>query len=586
LRLIADIETDGFDATKIHCLALMNADDSSQRWVFSPDNIAEGIEQLSQASEIIMHNGIAFDLVQIRKVFPQFSTDAVVTDTLVLSRLIRSDLKNDDFIQAQHLPKKLYGSHSLKAWGIRLGVEKGEFGENTDWSEWSQEMQDYCEQDVAVTHKLWEALAPHEWSQKAIRFEHELAELCHRIGRAGWNFDMSKAAKLYGDLSQERSDIEQQLLQLFPAWTIEEEFIPKRNNKTKGYIAGEPFIKHKAIEFNPNSRKHIEFCLRQKYNWKPEVFTPTGDAKIDEDTLGHLPFPEAKKLARSFMLQKRMGMLAEGNAAWMKLMDDDGKLRHTINSLGTISGRCSSFAPNLQQVPAVRAEFGAECRELFTVPDGYKLVGADLSGIELRCLAHFMQDGGAYAKEILEGDIHSANAKAFGGISRDQAKTAVYCLIYGGGDRKLGEAIDGSARDGKLLRDKFYQNNPAFRNLLVAVKSTVEQKGYLTGLDGRKIVARSAHGQLNVLLQSAAALIAKKWVQLIDQKIKQHDIDAQIIAFVHDEAQLMVRDTEGAAEYVGNNIALESAREAGKYFRIKIPIDANYSIGKSWRDTH
>ena len=270
----------------------------------------------------------------------------------------------------------------------------------------------------------------------------------------------------------------------------------------------------------------------------------------------------------------------------MKLGQDGRKITPPNNSPGNISGGSLAIAPNPQANPAVRTELRAEGQELFTVPDGYKLVGADLSGIELRCLAHFMQDGGAYAKEILEGDIHSANAKAFGGISRDQSKTAVYCLIYGGGDRKLGEAIDGSPRDGKLLRDKFYQNNPAFRNLLVAVKSTVEQKGYLTGLDGRKIVARSAHGQLNVLLQSAAALIAKKWVQLIDQKIKQNDIDAQIIAFVHDEAQLMVRDTEGVAEYVGNNIALKSAREAGEYFRIKIPIDADYSIGKSWRDTH
>ena len=118
---------------------------------------------------------------------------------------------------------------------------------------------------------------------------------------------------------------------------------------------------------------------------------------------------------------------------------------HTINSLGTISGRCSSFAPNLQQVPAVRAEFGAECRELFTIPEGYQLVGVDLSGIELRCLAHFMQDGGAYAKEILDGDIHSANAAAMG-VSRDEAKTAIYCMIYGGGDKRSGEAVNGSAK--------------------------------------------------------------------------------------------------------------------------------------------
>jgi len=583
LRLIADIETDGFNPTTIHVLAALNADDTSQRWVFGPDNISDGVELLQSASELIFHNGIAFDIPAIQKLYPFFSLDGItVTDTLVLSRLIRADLKNDDFISAPNLPKRLYGSHSLKAWGIRLGVHKGDFGETADWSCWTQEMSDYCEVDCTVTHKLWEALAPHTWSQTAIKFEHEIAEICHRIGNAGWTFDMDKAAKLYGDLSQERSDIEQELLQLFPAWTVGEEFIPKRNNKTKGYVAGEPFIKRKTVEFNPNSRKHIEFCLRKKYNWKPQVFTPTGDAKIDETTLSDLPFPEAQKLARSFMLQKRMGMLAEGNAAWMKLVDKDGKLRHTINSLGTISGRCSAFAPNIQQIPAVRAEYGAECRDLFTVPAGYQLVGADLAGIELRCLAHYLQDGGAYAREILEGDIHSANAAAMG-VSRDEAKTAIYCMIYGGGDTRLGEAVGGGAHEGRALRDKFYQNNPAFKNLLMAVKRTVQSKGYLTGLDGRKIVARSEHGQLNVLLQSAAALIAKKWVQLVDQKIQEQGLDAEILTFCHDEIQLK---TKGDAEYVGNHIAIRSAQEAGEHFKIKIPIEADYKIGKSWRDTH
>lgn len=590
MRLIADIETDGFVETlsKIHTIAVLNADDISQSWVFSPDNIEEGVQLLSKATELIFHNGIAFDIPAIKKVFPQFSTEGVtVTDTLVLSRLIRANLREDDLISSPHLPKRLYGSHSLKAWGIRLGVHKGDFGETTDWSEWSQEMQDYCVQDTIVTHKLWEALAPHTWSQRAIRFEHELAEICHRIGRAGWTFDMAKAAKLHGDLSQERAEIEMELHQLFPAWTVEEEFIPKRDNKTKGYVAGQPFIKHKTIEFNPNSRKHIEFCLRQKYGWKPQVFTPTGDAKIDETTLSELPFEEAQKLARSFMLQKRIGMLAEGNAAWMKLVDEDGKLRHTINSLGTISGRCSAFAPNLQQIPAVRAEYGAECRDLFTVPAGYELIGADLSGIELRCLAHYLQDNGAYAAEILNGDIHSANAAAMG-VNRDEAKVAIYTLIYGGGDRKLGEAVGGGAAEGKALRDKFYTNNPAFRNLVRAVQETVRSKGYLKGLDGRRIVARSEHGQLNVLLQSAAALIAKKWVQLIDREIRQQQLDGKILTFCHDEVQVQYRQTKstGDADNVGNNILLRCAEEAGKHFKFTIPIHAEFTVGKTWRDTH
>ena len=354
----------------------------------------------------------------------------------------------------------MFGSHGLKAWGHRLGVLKGDFNQKTDWKDWSQEMQDYCVQDVVVTHKLWKHLAPDKWSQRAIRFEHRLAELCHRIGSAGWTFDTTKSGELYAQLALEKASIEEELSDLFPPWYVEEEFIPKRDNKTLGYVAGEVFIKQKEIKFNPNSRKHIEFCLRRKYNWKPKVFTESGSAKIDETILSSLPFPEAKSLARSFMLQKRLGMLAEGNNAWMQLVDNDGKLRHTINPLGTITGRAASFKPNLQQVPAVRAPFGKECRELFTVPKDRVLVGADLSGIELRCLAHYLQDGGEFAREVTSGDIHTKNMQSMGLTDRNQAKTAIYCMIYGGGNQRLGEIAGAGAAEGKIIRDRFYQGKP------------------------------------------------------------------------------------------------------------------------------
>ena len=269
---------------------------------------------------------------------------------------------------------------------------------------------------------------------------------------AGWTFDEKKAAKFYAELAQERADLQQELDELFPPWIVEEEFIPKVNNKTRGYVKGEPFIKRKEVQFNPNSRKHIEFCLKQKYKWKPREFTPSGDAKIDETILNALPYPEAKKLAHSFLIQKRIGMLAEGNSAWMKLAVDDpqspryGLLRHTINPNGTVTGRASHFGPNLAQVPATRAPYGKECRELFTVPPGYVPVGADLSGLELRCLAHFMNDGGKFAKELLEGDIHTANMAAFGVADRDQAKRLAYATLYGAGVSKLGEIVGGTGR--------------------------------------------------------------------------------------------------------------------------------------------
>lgn len=584
MALVWDIETDNFldKLTKIHCIATLDTETMQSR-IYGPDEVEDGIRSIMAADEIIGHNIITFDIPAIKKLYSWFSTDGLlVTDTLVLSRLICSDQKNDDYMQGytqEQFPRKLHGSHSLKAWGMRLGVYKGDFGEQ-GWDECTQEMLDYCQQDVVVTHKLWTHLAPHEWSEEAIRFEHDIAEICDSIGRAGWTFDLPKAQALHAVLSAEKIAIEQQLQDLFPPWTIETEFIPKVNNKARGYIKGQPFTKVDTIHFNPNSRRHIEHCLRTKYNWQPTEFTPSGDAKVDESVLVKLPYPEAQKLARSFMLTKRLGMLSDGQNAWLKLVDDDGKLRHTINTLGTVTGRASSFGPNLQQVPAVRAAFGKECRELFTVPDGYQLCGADLSGIELRCLAHMLQDGGQYADIIMQGDIHQANADA-AGISRDQAKTMIYALCYNAGDSRLGDILGQGPAAGRTLRNNFFKANPAFPKLLSQLKRAVESRGHLLGLDRRRLHVRG-HAHLNVLLQSAGALIAKKWVQLIEHEIKKQQLDAQIIAWVHDEVQIQVK---GDADHVGD-ITRRMAQEAGKHFNFRIPIDAEFTVGRTWADTH
>ena len=588
MALIWDIETNNLLGPKLHtlhCIAILDTEaDVLTPRLYGPDEVEEGIRLLMAADEIIGHNIINFDIPALKQLYPWFSTDGLkVTDTLVLSRLIRSDLKNDDYTAGytqEQLPRKLHGSHSLKAWGMRLGEHKGEFGAE-GWDEYTPEMGVYCQQDVVVTHELWTQLAPHEWSQNAIEFEHDIAKICNEIGQAGWTFDIDKAQILHSKLSAEKIQIEQDLQNLFPSWVVEEEFIPKVNNKTRGYEKGVPFIKKNVIYFNPNSRRHIEHCLRTKYDWQPTEFTPSGEAKVDETVLSQLPYPEAQKLARSFMLQKRLGMLADGNNAWLKLVDEDGKLRHTINPLGTVTGRASSFGPNLQQVPAVRAEFGRECRELFTVPEGYQLVGADLSGIELRCLANFLQDGGKYADIIMQGDIHQANAD-MAGISRDEAKTMIYALCYSAGDQRLGEILGKGASEGKQLRDNFFKANPAFPKLLSQLKRVVQSRGYLHGLDGRRLHVRG-HAHLNVLLQSAGALIAKKWVQLIHQEINKQQLDATIIAWVHDEVQIAVKPKE--ADHVGR-ITGRMAQEAGKHFKFSIPIDAEYGVGRHWADTH
>ena len=586
-RIAFDIETNGFleDASVVYCVCCQDLDTGEKRG-FGPFEIEAGIDHLLTATELVGHNILAYDIPVLKRLHPRFDTgDITITDTLVLSRLIHADLYNADHARGvtfEKFPRKLYGSHSLKAWGYRLGVLKGDYADNTDWSEWTQEMQDYCQQDVVVTARLWQHLEPHKWSKQSIKLEHSLADVCHRIGEAGWTFDEKKAAKFYAELAQERADLQQELDELFPPWIVEEEFIPKVNNRKLGYTKGEPFMKQKEVRFNPNSRKHIEFCLRKKYGWKPTEFTPGGDAKIDESVLSRLPYPEAKKLAHGFLLQKRIGMLAEGDNAWLKLQKN-GVLKHVINPNGTVTGRASHFKPNLAQVPATRAPYGKQCRELFTVPPDYVLVGSDLSGLELRCLAHFLNDGGDYAKEVIDGDVHTANMAAAGLATRDQAKTFIYALLYGAGNAKIGSIVGGNAAAGARLRQQFLDGFPAFASLLRAVKAAVDNKGHLIGLDLRKLVVRSEHAALNTLLQSAGALICKKWVELIDNEIRTRGIDAEIVAWVHDEVQIRTRK---GYEDVICDIARGSAEAAGEHFKFRVPIGADATVGSDWSGTH
>lgn len=589
VRYVADIETNGLlpDVSTIHCLVLRDLD-TDEVQTFTSENIKEGLKILYDAEEVVGHNWIGYDSKVIAKLHPWFEGGAgpKVTDTMILSQLIKPHIIEFDASTTairDVLPKRLWGSHSLKAWGLRLNCHKGDY--EGGWETFSQEMLDYCVQDTAVTAEIYRHLMKIKFDQRAIDLEHKMAEVCYYIGNNGWTFDMLKAEKLYATLSKERHELNEQLYDLFPPWIVEEPFVPARDNKTLGYKKGEVFIKKREVVFNPNSRPHIEHCLRQKYGWEPEILTPSGKAQIDETTLGKLEYPEAQKLARFFLLQKRIGQLAEGPQAWMKVVNKDGRIRHSIVSQGTISGRAAHRGPNLGQVPATRLPFGKECRELFTVPKGWKLLGSDLSGLELRCFAHFMDDP-EYTAQVLDGDIHTYNQKAAGLPTRDVAKTFIYSLIYGGGDMLIGKIAGGGAKKGRALKQAFESTVPAFARLKRNLQ-TASLRGYLYGLDGRHLYLRSAHKALSQLLQSAGAILCKQWVLLIDQEIQKHypDGDCYIVGWIHDEVQIACR-TEEIAEHVGRDITTRMARESGEAFKFKIPITSEYQIGNTWADTH
>jgi len=587
-RWCFDIESNGLldEVHSIWCIVCREVDTGVVR-SFTDDEIDHALDLLANADEIIGHNIIDYDIPAIQIVFPEWTTKAKVTDTLVLSRLIHGDMFNEDAernFSVSKFPKKLWGSHSLRAWGLRLGDFKGEY--IGGWGGFCEEMLTYCVQDTKVTDTLYKKLMKTEPTQKSIDLEHRMASICREIGNNGWTFDEKKAGELYAELAQKRHVIEEDLKELFPPWEVTEDFYPKVNNKARGYVKGELFVKSKTIYFNPASRVHIQRCLVDKYKWKPKHFTPNGQAKIDETILAGLPYPEAKRLAKFFLIQKRIGMLAEGAGAWLKKVSADGRLRHRLNSNNCVSGRATATSPNLQQVPSSGSPYGKECRELFTAPRGWYVCGSDLSGIELRLLASYLHpyDGGEYSKQILEGDIHTYNQHAAGLATRNLAKTWVYATLYGGGDRLIGAIAGGGAKKGKELKDNYDKAVPAFATLKKNLK-TAASRGHIKALDGRKLRVRSAHRCLSQLLQSAGAIVAKQWVMLTYDKIKEKYGDKVfIMGWIHDEIQIACISRE-IADDVGH-IAGRMAQEAGVALGLNIPTEAEYSVGKTWADTH
>lgn len=593
MRLIFDIETNGLLDTISTVYSLVTLDlDTSEMCSYRPHSITEGLQKLQEADELIGHNIIKYDIPALTKVYPTFKPLGKLTDTLVLSRLIYSDIKSDkqdgQRILTGQIAKENYGSHSLDAWGQRIGLHKMKY--EGGWDQWTEEMQVYCEHDVRVTAKLLEYLKPAQYSQVAIDLEHEVAALCFKIEENGWPFNVKEAVALYAKLAQRRDELKVDLRTLFDPWEEVDRVVTyKRDNKKLGVKVGDVRTYMKTVEFNPGSRQHIEKCLKAKYGWKPEVFTPSGQAKIDEEVLAKLPFPEAKKLGEFFMVEKRVGQLAEGEQAWIKL-ERKGKIHGSYNTNGAVSGRATHSNPNISQVVSNKAPYGRECRSLFTVPKGWKLVGSDYSSLELRCLAHYMAafDNGDYAKLVSEGDVHTANQKAGDLPTRDDAKVLAYALIYGAGDSRLGQIINGGAKEGRALRERFLKNTPALARFQQQVKQACG-KGYLKGLDGRLLPVRSDHSAGNLLLQNAGAVLCKAWIVGIERSLiamgLKHgwDGDFAFLGFIHDEVQIAVK--EGLEESVGNT-CIRVAEETGHKFAFKCPLASEYKVGSNWAETH
>ena len=373
------------------------------------------------------------------------------------------------------------------------------------------------------------------------------------------------------------NDLTKQVRKSFPPLKIEEEFIPKANNKARGYVKGVPFTKVKYKEFNLGSRQQIAERLVM-LGWKPKKKTEKGHIIVDEKVLSEIKnIPEAKLINKFLMLQKRIAQVS----SWIEAVREDGRVHGKVITNGTITGRMSHQSPNMAQVPAVYSPYGKECRGLWIVEKGYKLVGVDASGLELRMLAHYMNDKD-YTNEVINGDIHTSNQVAAGLGSRDEAKTFIYAFIYGAGNKKIGTIIGGTERDGERVKEKFLRATPSLRRLREKVER-VAQRRWVRGLDQRKIIIRHPHAALNTLLQGAGACVMKKALTILQEYVINKQIKAFPVVNVHDEFQYEVQ--EDRADEFGR-LAVQSIIDAGQQLNVRCQLNGEYKIGNNWSETH
>ena len=545
--VFCDIETDGLDASTIWCAVCRH--NGVSEVICNEKDFKAYVSDRPNASWVF-HNGIGFDVPVLDRLWNVSFDRSRIVDTLVLSRLADPSRS---------------GGHSLRNWGNTLGFAKGD---HNDWSQLTPEMIDYCLRDVELTEAVYNKLKVEldGFKQESVDLEHQVQWLMQQQEDNGWLLDQRLCHLLVAKFKERMNEIEADLQAVFPP-VVEERYSEKTGKR----------LKDKVTVFNVGSRQQVADRLTAKGAvWS--AVTTTGKPVVDEKTLKeNHHVPEAQQVLEYLLLQKRHSQVK----SWLEHVKEDGRVHGRVISNGAVTGRMTHQNPNMAQVPSSSSQYGEECRRCWTVPDGYKLVGADASGLELRMLAHYMGDE-EFTDVLLREDIHTRNQLAAGLATRAQAKTFIYAFLYGAGDAKIGSIVGGSAKDGNQLRTRFLRNTPTLETLRDRVGQAA-RKGYLVGLDGRKLWVRSEHSALNTLLQAAGAVVMKKALVLLNLHATEHNINFKFIGNIHDEIQSEVVTKQ--AEKFGW-LAVECIKAAGISFSLRCPLDGEYQIGNTWSETH
>ena len=655
-RVYADAETNGLldTVTRLHVL-VVKCMDTGQRIIANQENglIPNAIKVLNEAELVIGHHWLGYDHRALSKLYPTLYKADIkrIRDTQVLAMLMLPDIMRLDYTTWRSkvptlIAKKCVGAYSLKAFGIRFGHHKGDYGQDSDdgvdvWAEWNQEMEDYCVLDVDVTETLWKELRVDTWKPTPIELIHDIQAVCNDMTADGYNFDVKAATSLYASMKKQLDDVRKPLVKRFGLVVVQGKEKEWKANHGHMY-RGAKYCEVKFVPFNPTSRTHIIQAVQREY---PHVrftkYTEDSEKKAygkkkggdpnwaqylnlacDEDVLLGLKdkVPEVPKLLEAFVLGKTISALATGHQAWLKKVDSNGKI-HPRYKLAAVTGRATHSSPNIAQVPGVAKAkgadgteqvvhgvdggFGWECRSLFCAPQGWVQVGADMEGLELRCLGHYLDrfggDGGRYSAMVTDPgiDIHTENAKAWSDnkvtIGRGPGKTLTYANLYGAGDAHIGELLnplwdkDTQRREGRKRRALFAKQTKGLDKLLGTIEKAVEAKGWMQGLDGRRLFVRSSHAALNTLLQSAGAILCCQWgvnwvrrLESMGYK-KGYNGDFVPVVFCHDEWQVHCKPE--LADVIGG-IMVEEAVKAGEQFGFRCPLSAKYIVGPNWATCH